>query len=344
MKKDEAASRNSPSKAFISVVPVDLVFDSSSCDNTHIDRPTTPQKPANAVELWRQNWDHSDAVARAVISMISENPNYASDLGDQKELELLLQSTSENEKLDVSQRSSCLVGLGILYQSRKAFNEALSFLQKAFDLQKTAMGITHPITIRTVKYLVEVLDELQRPEDAKRLRLDLSIGELMQNAGNLTALRSKALELFVNNEYKEAEKIYHHLLEQNFEPASTHCHLARIYFMTGRTKEAAAEVKSAMECKHGAPAYMIPRIIFLRIICAVLEGIAIKALLKELNNALLEPGANHDWTMQPVVDCLKSGMSSEYYELFSALVKALGDAQHMNYLNEMPIWQEALAF
>jgi len=79
-------------------------------------------------------------------------------------------------------------------------------------------------------------------------------------------LRSRALELIENKKYAEAENIYHEMIELNFELPGTLCHLARVQLLSGREKEAEKTITKAWKIRNMALRYVVPRIIFLRIL------------------------------------------------------------------------------
>ena len=295
--------------------------------------------------MWQKNLDRSDAVARAVLAIVSRDPSHLKDLAGLEMLEQPLRQALESPDTRQcglgSSRAACLTALGALARTRGRLEEAEKCYRSAYELQTRTLGAGNQETRWTTEALVQLLEQTGRKAEAGRLRRTLTVAQIMEEGGNLQVLRAKALELFLNGQYPEAEQVYRHLLDRGFELPSTHCHLARLCLMMDREREAAEETERAWGHRQEAPGYIAPRILLLRVLCEMLAKKEVGDLLKRISRALNEPGAHADWTMQPVIEHLKPHLSSNDCVLLTALVEALGDPERVKELQGVPEWLAA---
>jgi tetratricopeptide (TPR) repeat protein len=356
----QAESRSNPTRfespEVETLVASDLIIDGEADTPTPADTTLRMPLPANAIELWQRGFDRSDDVARAVVAIIARNPSYLEGLAGVDRLEQrlheILQSEDTKPSIPSTQLAACQAALGALAQAKGELDKAEGFYRAAIDLQKEGLGLWHEETLITSERLARLLDQMDREVEAAEIRRTLSIGQMMQKGGSLEVLRTKALELVLEAQsatvpwsatslYSQAENIYRYLLEQGFEAASTHCHIARVCLLTEREIEAAEEADRASDIKYESPAYVRPRILFIRMLCAILSGKQVDTYLQQINSALSEPGCFVVWTMQPVIDHFKFRFSPEQYVLLTALVEATGDPQRFRKLNEILIWRKS---
>ena len=323
----------------------EFFFDDQPIESVLGVAPPSPPTPANVLRIWKGDFDRSDAVARAIAAILCNDQGhvqgFAEVVGIEQCLRNALTSGAQAWAADDPRRAACLAALGMVAQTHRRMEEAEDFLRQALELQKKHLGGDHPETCATTERLAVLLDQVGRAAEAERLRRSLSIEQLLHAGQGATALRVQALELFQRGEYNEAERIYRRLIAIGFELASTHCHLARICLMTKREGEAAQETERAWGHRHQAPAYVIPRILFLRVVCVILGNGSVKSLLQELERALQEPGACLTWTMQPVIRHLKTRFTTDQFALLASLVEALGESEKLRNLNADPLWRDA---
>lgn len=336
------ASSDGDEEAGVPITPTDLVFDDEPLEAMGTGAAAARPTPASAVDLWRLRIDRSDAVARAVAAIFSRTPDCLQNGDDLEGIEEYLRRVLDGLGWLDGRRASTLAALAALAEMRGNIDVALADLRQAWDIQRQRLGPTHLETEAAAERLARLLDQAGRGDEAGTLRQALDLDRLLRQPGNAVTLRSKALERFLDGRYNDAERIYTSLLQQGFQLASTHCHLARVYLRTGREQEAARQAALAWEHRAGAPAYIVPRILFFRLVARMLEGKDYGELLRQIERALRAPGAFESWSMQPVVDHLASRLTAEQRTLLTALVGALGDHKLLRNLAELPSWQQAI--
>jgi len=152
------------------------------------------------------------------------------------------------------------------------------------------------------------------------------------------ARRMEALRLYKTRNYSAAEELLRGLVQERYEVASNQCHLARALVLMDREEEARREVHLATENIENAYAYVLPRILFFEWVFAVLDGIDSAAVGRRMREALLEPGANMEWTIEPMLDYLRPRLGESNFNFFMALAKALSYSDAAASLDEFPQW------
>ncbi len=153
-------------------------------------------------------------------------------------------------------------------------------------------------------------------------------------------VRSKALEIYKQGKYAEAHALLMKLLDLEFEVVSTRLHLARICFLTDQLAEARQHVDQAWEHRSEAPHYVVPRILWFQTAFALLDGASPTPFLASLKTALESKNAIMDWTMDPVLDHLKSRLTDEQHSFLTAFVAALSFKNKKAELDQFPEWRE----
>jgi len=164
-------------------------------------------------------------------------------------------------------------------------------------------------------------------------------------------LRGMALELYQHGEYDKAAELLKGVLDAGFEVPSTCCHLARMALLTGQIQDGQAHVSRAWAERAQAELYIVPRILWLQLAFTLLapgqasraprEPSALSPILGKVKTALQRGNACHEWTMQPVLNCLQTQLSAESHTLLAALVAALNDARNLPALDAFAAWREA---
>lgn len=325
-----------------SITPVDLAFDDDPVDLL-LSGAETPPTPANAVEVWRLGIDRSDAVARAVAAILAHNPENLPSGDDFRGIEVQLRETLSELGPADRRYALGLAALGALAERQGRWDEAMAHLRQARDLQAQHLGPTHFETEATTERLARLLAAAGHTEAAAELRRELSFEKFLAQPGQALTLRTEALERFLSGRFADAERIYNRLVQERFELASTHCHLARVYLMTGREQEAAKHVELAWDHRAGAPGYVVPRILFFRLVKRMLAREEVTDLLRQVARALKAPGAFETWKMQPVIDRIAQRLAPEQRALLTALVEGFGDHKRLRNLAELPSWQQVMA-
>ena len=282
--------------------------------------------PTNAIKIWQERNDRSVKVAAAVAAIINTNTEYIVNLDiDSLDtfLKQILETSIESEVWSI-QFARCKLAV-----YRKDYTLAIELLD-SLD--------TYNDSVRSRRLCAElylkILRKTGKNEEAEKLRRNLEIDKLLNANASPLKLRSKALALFKDSYCDEAERIYLHLIERSFELGSSHCHLARIYFMLNRFDDAFWHIEEAEKYCFDR-SYVRARTLFLRILQCYLCQKPTGSLLVQLKEALSEPGAFEDWTMEPVIDHLKidKQLPTIQAEILMTLIRVLSSVSNLSKLD-----------
>jgi len=153
------------------------------------------------------------------------------------------------------------------------------------------------------------------------------------------ARRTEALRLYKARDYAAAELLLRGLVQERYEVASNQCHLARVLVLMDRDEEARREVQQASENLANAYTYVLPRVLYFQWLFSILDGIENATVAGQMRAALLEPGSNMEWTIQPMLDYLRPRLGESHFKFFKALAKALSYSDTAAELDQFPQWQ-----
>jgi WD40 repeat protein len=242
--------------------------------------------------------------------------------------------------------------LAVLLRNKGDYDSAEPLYRKALAICEKALGPRHANTISVRYNLFRLFEKMGKNEEARILRKRLLSAEDSRADAPPLTLRQRALESFQLGNYTEAEELLLRILGQNFEVSGTCCHLARIDLITEEFEQARRHVAQAWANGAEAPPYVIPRILWLQLALALLdreeEGKArmknVVRVLGKLKTALQNDVAFLGWTMEPVLDHLRSKLETQNLDLLTALVAALGDRTKVEKLDAFPVWREAVPY
>jgi hypothetical protein len=184
---------------------------------------------------------------------------------------------------------------------------------------------------------------------------------------DLELARGRALDCYVAGDYAGAEALLLPLLDIGFEVPGTHCHLARVCLMLDREADARRHVEEAWAHRAEAPAYVLPRILWLQTAFAMLDaadapegsaaesdgrreplapaeqgiGASLRSLLGRVRAALAAHARPYEWTIQPVLDRLAPRLAPGAVELLGALSAVIDGRATTESLDRFPAWREA---
>jgi len=296
-------------------------------------RKSEPEQPADApsgsvLELWEQGVGRHEYCAAALARLMMAEPDRVSTFADPAVVESALRAALQQE-LDGAKTSSAAFWLSAIAQFldlKGRINEAADVYREALDPLKKSRGADHDETHAIAYELDRFLRRLGREKEASSIGFELRVEPLLgrNDEASLLALRGAAYDAFAIGGYAEAEGIYRHLLARNFEPAGTHCHLARVLLASGREAEATAEVNSAWEKRSEDDPYIIARILFLKALLDTLAGQDAQSSLNALKELLMNnPGARHTWLIAPVLDRVQERLTPQSQAFFSQMARAL---------------------
>jgi hypothetical protein len=138
--------------------------------------------------------------------------------------------------------------------------------------------------------------------------------------------------------YKDMEEIYTYLLINNFEVAGTHSHLARLHALTGQVAESQKHLQLAWEKRDFAKKFVPPRILFLQILFAMVEGDNTAGYIRAIVKALAVSGSTEEWTIEPVIDKYKEVLPPGDLEFVNRLSEVLSGRESVETMNGLPGW------
>lgn len=322
-------SQRSPNTLLFDDAPLDQLLGGAEISST----------PTNAIELWRSKLDRSDGAARAVAAIFARNPESLDKEDDFAAIQLCLQQSLQSFSPRERRYSLNLVALGAIVAKQGDIEKAIEHVSKAHKLQLKHSKNRQDIAETTEKLSI-LYEYNNQPGKAKALRDALILEDLMRDPENALTVREKALELFHNQQYQDAERLYKYLLTLNFQLASTYCHLARIYLMTGRKKLAMQQVELAWNSQSNVKSYMVPRLLFFQLIDRMLFKQNYTDILQKMAKALNKPGVFMQWDMDEVIKHIAPELSTDEKVLLLTLVEALGSNTKMRDLAQLPLWNK----
>ncbi|MGD0767580.1 MAG: tetratricopeptide repeat protein [Tepidisphaeraceae bacterium] len=300
-----------------------------SATSSHCVAKDAPQHAASSpsacvLDLWDQGMDRHDSCAAALARLIVAQPERVVAFADPAVAESCLRAELKQD-LATAKPSNVPFWLSAIAQFldwQGRAGEAVELYRQTLDVLKTARGPDHAETCVVANELGRLLRRLGREREACLIGHELRVGPLLTRTdqGSLSALRDAAYEAFSAGCFAEAQAICRHLLVRNFDPVSTHCHLARALLAQGRDADAAAEVNVAWQCRPGAESYVIARVLFLQALLATLAAQDAQTPLTMLKELLQQnPRATHSWLMKPVLDLLQPRLTPQSHEFFTRL-------------------------
>jgi tetratricopeptide (TPR) repeat protein len=241
--------------------------------------------------------------------------------------------------------ATVLNDLALLLQATNRLSEAEPLMRRALAVREHALVLGHPHTLGSMHSLADILEALDRNAEARELRrrrLAFLTGRPDQPP---LALRSFALDAYNLADYALATDLLQHVLAAGFEPSGTHCHLARLALIQDDVPQAALHADAAWANRAAAEPYVVPRILWLQLACALLAGQTTEtrtaaAAIGMLKSALAAEDVIHEWTMEPVIERLASRLSATDTDLLRDLVAAMSFPGRPDGLDALPLWRD----
>jgi WD40 repeat protein len=236
------------------------------------------------------------------------------------------------------------LGLATVLEQTRKQSEAIDIRR---DVAKTCLSLDNK-TLTTLQAEIDrLIPHLENTEDGELLlKLTSKLGVLKQereNAQDPSTQWQDSANLNLSGDYSGAEELLRAQLQGEFEVSRRHCNLTRVLLMTDRFEEAREGINQAWAAREEAPAYVVPRILFFQCVFTMLDAADISTIVGQIKSALHEPDAHAEWTIQPVLDHLRSKLGETNYRFLEALAAALSDANAMPHLDEFPQWRDATA-
>jgi len=225
---------------------------------------------------------------------------------------------------------------------------------------KTALSETDYPAVDKLKALIALwkLSQVSAPDESKEYYS--SAKEFFNQSGNemdensrkywsrllhsessdivLYSLRAKAYDEFEAGRYAEAEKIYLNLIGHKFELPGTYCHLARVQLLMHDENAALKSINCAWKLRKSAVKYVLPRIIFLKILLLMLDNRNPIVWIFRLKSLVADDSVFLQWSIESTIKQYELRLSSQNYFFLLSLAEALQQNGKTQSLEEYDIW------
>jgi tetratricopeptide (TPR) repeat protein len=274
--------------------------------------------PADLAFLWSEGYVLTETMKKALVTILINKISIAFNLNRVKEAELII--TNELEKVKDNPKE-CIKSL-----------IALIRLNEKLDPEEAKMYYTK--TKLLLSQNGDIMDESTK-----------CYWNTLKGSGNLEVnpylLRTKALEMLEKQQYSEAEKIYREMIELDFDMPGTLCHLARVQLLSGQEKEAEKSVKKAWNLRGSASKYVVPRIIFLKILFLMFRNQNPSFWIDRITIELQNADSCLEWHIKPLLESNKSRLTSENFVFISQLAEAVQDKEKYKEFEQFVIMKHA---
>jgi hypothetical protein len=148
-------------------------------------------------------------------------------------------------------------------------------------------------------------------------------------------LRSEAMEMLEKQEFGEAEKIYRQLIRLGFELPGTLCHLARVQLLMQDEEAARKTVSRAWKLRGKALKYVLPRIIFFKILFAMTGNKNPASWMIKLKSSLQDDASYMGWTIKSTVNQYQSRLTPENFQIMMVLSEVVQEFKNKELLDEI---------
>ncbi len=266
--------------------------------------PRGKPTPADVTIQWAEGYSLTEPMKEALIAILVNKISIAINMDRVKEAESILIDELEKVKSNPAESAKLLITMIRLNESMYPADAKSYYIE--------------------AKNLISVHESLLDAQTRNNWSLLKRRGDFEANPN---ALRIKALELLENKQYAEAENIYFEIIELDFEIPGTLCHLARVQLLMGQEEEAEKTVRNAWKIRDKALRYVVPRIIFLRILLLMIKKKDPSIWIGRMKHELQNPDSFLEWHIQPVLDLVKSRLTDKNHRVLVALAESL---QHNN--------------
>lgn len=294
----------------------ELFFDDQPVENMIYSRkPLHNPSPVNVITQWSDGRMLTNEMERAVVRLLINNYRIAMEQNRSNEACLLLKTTLAEMEYQALEKMRILIALWKLSEIT-APPESLEYYTSAKEY---------------FNQYGDEADESTRLYYSRLFRVEKSNSDFF-------SLRAKALDKLEAGKYNDAEKIYQELIGRKFELPGTYCHLARVQLLMHDENAARKSVDCAWKLRKSAVNYVLPRIIFLKILFRMLESrnpffwiFRIKALLAD-DSVFLQ------WSIEATLKLYELRLSNNNYFFLSALAEAIQEKGKTELLEQYDIW------
>jgi tetratricopeptide (TPR) repeat protein len=294
----------------------DIYIDDSPVDNLlYAGTPVDPPTPADIVKYWIDGFLLTGELKQALVSVLVNKVYIDFSESKIREAESIIKEELDYKISNPGDQIKLLITL-IKLKETHDHASAVKYYQRARDLHS-------------------------KNESLLDGRVKLSWHELNRYCtfqANPFILRSEALNLVESGNYAEAENLYLQLIEMNFEIPGTLCHLARVRLLSGQVRSAEESVEDAWKNCSIAKKYVVPRIIFFKILFALIIKSDPSSWIGKMKESLNGPEACMEWYIAPLVRPWAEILGKEDHEFMSALAGALQSWPQIAGLDAFKLW------
>jgi tetratricopeptide (TPR) repeat protein len=170
----------------------------------------------------------------------------------------------------------------------------------------------------------EILELIGMPADAAMAAAARDQDVEMQEL----PLREQAFKYFQSGDYPRAEQVLRFMIAQDCEVQGTRVHLVRVLLLQDRADEARIEVEAALKDRaNGEQPYVLQRVLFLRLLLALLAGEPAQQHLQALRSELEDSGAFMHWEVAALLDHVRPRLADAANALLAELAQAINDPE-----------------
>jgi len=267
--------------------------------------------PADIVSLWSKGGSLTESLKKTLVEILVNKIQIVYDL--KKELEAIALLETELPKTNSNPNDSIMIWIALwrLYQETDP-TKGISYYTKA---KKLMNQYRDQVDLQTWNKWSNLSNDGNREADPYQLR-------------------SEAMDKLEKHDYEEAERIYLQMIKMDFELPGTLCHLARAQLLRQDENAARKSINRAWKIRDKAPNYVLPRILFFKIMLTMLENKNPAKWIYELKSALKDESCFMVWTIKPTVNHYQSRLPDDDLSILMILAEVLQDFQNKHLFDE----------
>jgi hypothetical protein len=328
-----------------SSIPHELVFDDEPLDGVLYVADCRGATPADILDRWCVSDDLPPECLGAVAAILGRNLDKGRSL-ENGQLVSIVDYMEQSLVADGSGNPRELLKLARLCHAAGRSEQAEAAYRLALEDGEKDCTLVAEERWQAMNDLADLLDLMGRTEDAREERT-LREGEMLladHKSEELITVRTLAFNLFFAGRYRDAEWLYRGLISRRFQHPGTLTHLARVLLMQDRLPEAREAIAFAWqlirdrEVQQENQSYILPRILFFRILFAMLARSSYASLVKRLKRELRGGNNRESWTIEPVITHFRQYLRPHDFNFLEAIAEAINSAENMDRLNAFEVW------
>lgn len=310
--------------------PLRLIFDDEPLETLLYGNNNGRSTPVDVLDRCRFTGEVAPQELAPLLAVLSQHPDKAEGLSKS----VLTTITTEMEKqfssgLETDAHS--IFKMANIYQATGELEKAEQGYRLALDGNDLVLPLSGPQRSQVMHNLASLYSGHSRDAEAQEWQImgdaEKSLAE--SSSFGLYSVRSLARNLFMAGRYAAAEQLYRRLLERKFERPGTLTHLCRALVMQDRFSEAIPAIEEAWNLLKDksifreTPRYVLARIVFLRIIFAMVQDQSYDRLLFRLRRELCRYRERMEWTIEPVIEHLRLFLDADDLNMLHVMTEAI---------------------